>query len=97
MGITGLKDLRYAFSGCAEFLNEFRGGYTDSVTTMAGAFQSTISINPEIAHWDVGAVTDSTEYVPNTLAANPDVSAWDTSRVTNLTAMFKNAQLGRID
>ena len=81
LDLTGITDLYYMFGGCTSLTNINRIGEwnTSAITNMNAMFQLCTLINFNIGTWDVGNVTDFTDFMAD---------ATTTFSTTNLDAIY---------
>ena len=81
LDLTGITDLYYMFGNCTSLTNINRIGEwdTSAITNMSAMFQLCTLINFNIGTWDVGNVTDFTDFMD---------SATPTFSTTNLDAIY---------
>jgi surface protein len=81
LDLTGITNLYYMFGGCTSLTNINRIGEwnTSAITTMQGMFQLCTLINFNIGTWDVGNVSNFTDFMD---------SATTTFSTTNLDAIY---------
>lgn len=81
LDLTGITDLYYMFGGCTSLTNINRIGEwdTSAITSMNAMFQGCTLINFNIGTWDVGNVSNFTDFMD---------SATTTFSTTNLDAIY---------
>lgn len=81
LDLTGINNLSYMFLFCTSLtnINRIDEWNTSAVTSMSGMFQGCSSINFNIGTWDVGNVTDFTDFMAD---------ATTTFSTTNLDAIY---------
>jgi surface protein len=81
LDLTGITDLTYMFGGCTSLTNINRIGEwnTSNITSMPNMFQFCTLINFNIGTWDVGNVSNFTDFMD---------SATTTFSTTNLDAIY---------
>jgi len=71
LDLTGVTELYYMFGGCTSLTNINRIGEwdTSAITSMNAMFQGCTLINFNIGTWDVGSVTDFTDFMDSATTA----------------------------
>jgi surface protein len=91
LDLTGINDIYYMFGGCTSLTNINRIGEwdTSAITNMNAMFLGCTLINFNIGTWDVGSVTDFTDFMDSATTAfstaNLDAiyNGWSASGVVN--------------
>ena len=101
LDLTGITDIYYMFGGCTSLTNINRIGEwdTSAITNMNGMFLGCTLINFNIGTWDVGNVTDFTDFMDSATTAfsttNLDAiyNGWSASGVQpNCSITFNTAE-----
>jgi surface protein len=91
-GTIAWTTMANAFYGCSSLdVNATDVPDLSLVTSATYMFYDCASINGNIGHWDVSAITDMS-YMFCVRNFNQDLNEWDVSNVTNMEAMFYYSQ-----